>query len=317
MEIQSAGDRLHYRSPLRRTHLKDSACPVPDCASTDNAITVVMRGARFRARALALWPCMGLDRRLRLEEGNRGTPRAVESHMRLTAVRIVFVTVAGTWLGCGGQATSDTASQEKMGSPDAAGEEGPVLRSDATVDAAQAADATVDTAASPDHYADVDAGPETNTEGALESHLDVRSEPACDPAFTTAGCDAASVCLYGAQDACAFTFCGCDGLEFFGGCGFSDRPFLRVHNHDDWCPGATPDGGACPVGTTLLYTAPGCEAKPSCQTSATLNSNFFCLGKLNTRLCGCDGLTFTAVCGAGKKPYVHEGPCGDAGPTDW
>ncbi len=50
-------------------------------------------------------------------------------------------------------------------------------------------------------------------------------DAACMLSFTSAGCDAAPVCLYGPQDACAGYFCGCDDKSFLGGCGFADKPF--------------------------------------------------------------------------------------------
>jgi len=56
------------------------------------------------------------------------------------------------------------------------------------------------------------------------------------PAYVTPGCSATPTCLPdGPEDACASTFCGCDGTTFFGACGYSPRPFVSV--------GACPDAG--------------------------------------------------------------------------
>jgi len=48
-------------------------------------------------------------------------------------------------------------------------------------------------------------------------------------AYATPGCSAAPTCLPdGPEDACASTFCGCDGKTFLGACGHSPRPFASV-----------------------------------------------------------------------------------------
>lgn len=45
-------------------------------------------------------------------------------------------------------------------------------------------------------------------------------------AYTVAGCTAVPTCLPdGPEDACASSFCGCDGKTFSGACGYSPKPF--------------------------------------------------------------------------------------------
>lgn len=56
------------------------------------------------------------------------------------------------------------------------------------------------------------------------------------PAYVAPGCSATPTCLPdGPEDACASTFCGCDGKTFFGACGDSPKPFASA--------GACPDAG--------------------------------------------------------------------------
>ena len=70
-----------------------------------------------------------------------------------------------------------------------------------------------------------DSGPDGSVEGASDVVLDAPSDAGCFTAYENAGCDAASTTLCGPQDACAYTFCGCNGVTFVGGCGFADKPF--------------------------------------------------------------------------------------------
>jgi hypothetical protein len=61
-------------------------------------------------------------------------------------------------------------------------------------------------------------------------------------AYNTPGCGSAAPAAYcqGPTDACSQIFCGCDGLTFWGGCGFSHKPFA----HWGACPDGGPDGGS-------------------------------------------------------------------------
>ncbi len=73
-----------------------------------------------------------------------------------------------------------------------------------------------------------DAGPDA----APDTAPDATSSPCgvgSHQAYPTAGCAAAPTCLPdGPEDACASTFCGCDGKTFFGACGYSRRPFASL-----------------------------------------------------------------------------------------
>lgn len=60
-----------------------------------------------------------------------------------------------------------------------------------------------------------------------------------DLLYWSPGCSTAPICTQGPYDACAGTFCGCDGNTFSGGCGSAQRPFASYGP----CPDAADDGG--------------------------------------------------------------------------
>lgn len=82
-----------------------------------------------------------------------------------------------------------------------------------------------------------DTGPLADT--ASDASTDSEVGP-CGPgkhvAYATPGCGAEPTCLPdGPEDACASTFCGCDGTTFAGNCGYAPKPFAST--------GVCPDAG--------------------------------------------------------------------------
>jgi hypothetical protein len=163
----------------------------------------------------------------------------------------------------------------------------------------------------------------------------------CVMAYETAGCGVAPVCHPAgvAEDACADTFCGCDGLTFQGACGYATKPFAHVgvceagdsgpHPDADAtgdADAATSDADASTIDSSTTdsgpadadaatndgcagvwaYTAPGCSATPTCHASGPEDA-------CASTFCGCDGKTFYGACGYSTKPYASAGACPDAG----
>jgi hypothetical protein len=76
----------------------------------------------------------------------------------------------------------------------------------------------------------VDAPPDGARDAGPDADLDARADGGpCAPGsslyYDTPGCSEKPKCLGDIQDACAGTFCGCDGVTFFGGCGINDKPW--------------------------------------------------------------------------------------------
>jgi hypothetical protein len=174
-------------------------------------------------------------------------------------------------------------------SDDASTESGPPGSRDADLDA----DATLT------ETSDADSG------GDDEAIVDADMDAACNVlGYLTTGCEAAPSCI-GASEACAMTFCGCDGLLFVSGCGWASKSFVSTGIES--CPGTPPDGSACPPGTDLQYTEPGCDAGPSCQrTSSPL---LFGWPPAGSSICGCDEVTVTVGQQGPQAPYVSVGAC--------
>lgn len=79
-----------------------------------------------------------------------------------------------------------------------------------------------------------EAGFDGSVEAATDAApVDAPADAACVTAWEQPGCDAASTMLCGPQDACTYTFCGCNGVTFVGGCGFADKPFERYGSCND------------------------------------------------------------------------------------
>jgi hypothetical protein len=51
--------------------------------------------------------------------------------------------------------------------------------------------------------------------------------------YTKPGCDQAPVCDVPNNDACLSFFCGCDGTNQYGGCGFATKPFRHFGDCTD------------------------------------------------------------------------------------
>ena len=87
--------------------------------------------------------------------------------------------------------------------------------------------------------APIDATHEASSDAAHDGDdLDARRDGApCAPGsslyYNAPGCSVQPVCLGDVQDACAGTFCGCDGVTFFDGCGTAQKPFAHLGACDD------------------------------------------------------------------------------------
>jgi hypothetical protein len=146
--------------------------------------------------------------------------------------------------------------------------------------------------------------PPQNTSSAPDAALD---SGACGPEqlpyYATPGCgsEAKATCWGKVQDGCASRFCGCDGVTILGGCGTSEKPFIRKGPCDDADLGG---------GYYLYYTAPGCGSE------AKATHLWGIQDQCADVFCGCDGATYQDGCGASWKPFLHKGPCEDASAPD-
>jgi hypothetical protein len=138
--------------------------------------------------------------------------------------------------------------------------------------------------------------------------------------YTTAGCGTAAVakCMSDIQDACARTFCGCDGVSFSGGCGTSERPFASAgdcprvvdggadgdaHDSKDAADTGTGDANPCASGESLYYTTAGCGTAAVAKCMSDIQD------ACARTFCGCDGVTFTGGCGTSERPFSSAGDC--------
>jgi hypothetical protein len=134
--------------------------------------------------------------------------------------------------------------------------------------------------------------------------------------YFTPGCGSAVPaprCTGDTDVGCAQVFCGCDGVTFEGGCGFSHKPYANAGPCEDATTlvDAKADALVCSGRLeTVAYNKPGCgSAAPAayCQGDTDACAQVFC---------GCDGLTFWGGCGFSPKPFAHWGACPDGGPAD-
>ncbi|HMJ16528.1 MAG TPA: hypothetical protein VK524_34175 [Polyangiaceae bacterium] len=75
-----------------------------------------------------------------------------------------------------------------------------------------------------------DAARETSTDARADAPNDARDDGDCDENqrwYNQAGCDGAVPVCVQSMDACASTFCDCEGRTISSGCGFSEVPFSR------------------------------------------------------------------------------------------
>jgi hypothetical protein len=198
---------------------------------------------------------------------------------------------------------------------------------------------------------------DTHSDSKLDSHSDDGDAPGLDASpdhadssqcvaprvllYNTAGCGGAApapICL-GVGDACAGTYCDCEGVTMHDWCEGAKRPFVRrgaCTDGGDASPdsdatnpdvdpsdvadasdadGADSDSGyvdapACADDASLVYDKAGCGAQtpaPVCRSGGDACASIFC---------SCDGSTFIDACNWAAKPFAHFGACPDA-PANW
>jgi hypothetical protein len=123
--------------------------------------------------------------------------------------------------------------------------------------------------------------------------------PGCGSAAPAPGCTGDS------DVGCADVFCGCDGVTFEGGCGYSPKPYAKAGACEDattLVDAGKPDALMCANG--IGYDRPGCG--PSAPTPRCAGDSDVGCAHL---FCGCDGVTFQGGCGISPRPFANAGVC--------
>lgn len=120
--------------------------------------------------------------------------------------------------------------------------------------------------------------------------------------YRTPGCNAAPACFTGLDDACAATYCGCDGKTYGNGCSFAPVPwqYRGPCLEDGGVPECLDDvqrAGAKRWKGDVL----GCDVAPVCVVRYESCD-------ANLKVCGCDGKTYPA-CEYHDVAIAHRGAC--------